>query len=77
MLVNLYFPELLPDFLAIKTSSEKTRAIQMKYLRASEAGNDTSMFLDPFLASIKALKAASLKLEEMICQRGREENLLA
>ncbi len=25
MLVNLYFPELLPDFLAIKTSSEKTR----------------------------------------------------
>ncbi len=49
----------------------------MKYLRESEAGNDTSMFLEPFLASIKALKAASLKLEEMICQRGREENLLA
>lgn len=76
MLVNLYFPELLPKFQTLRSAADRVSEIQYKLRRMIDNNENPLGLLDPFLDRIKDFHHTANELKKLICERGRQLNLL-
>ena len=76
MLVNLYFPELLPKFQTLKSAADRVSEIHYKLERVIDNNENPSELRDPFLDRIKDFRRTANELKKSICERGRRLNLL-
>ncbi|HUJ10500.1 MAG TPA: hypothetical protein VL171_10795 [Verrucomicrobiae bacterium] len=73
MLINIYFPDLLPDFRAILAAREPINDMKANFRNAYERGTPTRQFSEPFSRALLKFEHLCDELKTKICHHAQHK----